>query len=600
MWLTPQPNDPAQLAFGETYADFAPTPPPIGPVAIDAGAPPCAAGTFTSADGARCYLPRWITFLSGGFDPQYTKGRGVYMVDVGTGQTLWDFAQPAGAASACTDASDPRCHLNFPVASTVSMMIWGDREARQLPAGKRVFDTATFGDTGGQLWVLRFSEPGRIDAGTGKVTNWFGARIFQQGKGAATPECALGFCGAQPFFYGTANVQLLANGSYRVLAGTGDRFNVLDAAGGACGPDNPRACLLKGCSVKLEGAAAGTAGATYGVDGLLGSQAYRMVGNAGCAATDASTFSRTDTPGGGAACTGVTSKIDRYTISCPRAVTCSGQDESTSKITSIECDVAGGAVTCRSRPTNEPGIPIDVKGNPDRRNWYYSVRVFEDAGARKIFKTLAEATAYDAARLSEATLVDINAADAGGSFATADQPGWKYDFDHGGAVAATGVRIGTQDFEIYRNDERVASSTAVEAGCTFFNTLQTATPRDALDDVTMCSVNSPCKAGKAQLSYTYGLHPGTGGKCMYVDGLIARSSTSETLVPPHIGKLVVYASSGQLSFGLTSVRVPQGGSNIALGEVEDIASSAGWLPPDRALHDCRHQPGGGPAPANCK
>jgi hypothetical protein len=333
---------------------------------------------------------------------------------------------------------------------------------------------------------------------------------------------------------------------------------------------------------------------------MLGSQAYRMVANASCAATDTTAYSRTDTAGGGASCTGVTARVDRYTITCPRAVTCSGADESTTKLTSIECAVTGGAVSCRPTSTNESGIPIDVKGNPDKRNWFYSVRVFEDAGARMIFDDLPGAIAYDQARLSEASLVDINAADGGGSFATPDSAGWKYYFDHGGAFAAQAITIAGQAHDIYRNDERVASATAVEAGCTFFNTMQTATPRDALDDVTLCPVNSPCKAGRAQLSYTYGLHPGTGGKCMYVDGVIVRSSKSETLVPPHIGKLVVYASSGQLSFGLTSIRVPQGGSNIALGEVEDIASSAGWLPPDRALHDCRHASGAGPAPTSCR
>ena len=148
-------------------------------------------------------------------------------------------------------------------------------------------------------------------------------------------------------------------------------------------------------------------------------------------------------------------------------------------------------------------------------------------------------------------------------------------------------------------DERNASVSAVEASCTFWNTMQTAVPDDAWDLTTECPVNSPCKAAKTQISFLYGASPSTGDLCLYINGSPTRTQMNQTLVPPHIGKLVAYVSSGQVSFGLTSVRIPQGGANVALGAAQDVSSPVQWLPVDKATHDCRHAPKDKP-PLNCK
>jgi type IV pilus assembly protein PilY1 len=598
LWLYPQPNDPEELSFGETYVDFLPKPPPIGPVRIDAGAPPCTGNRqeYGASTGTRCFEERWIAFLSGGFDPQYTKGRGVHMVDIATGDEIFDFSQASvtgsafsASAGACTTNSDPRCHLNYPVAATVGMMMWG-KQSKFLSAASvdGYFDTATFGDTGGQLWTLRFNDPAILDPVTKKATNWFGARVFQNGLTGSTPACGLDYCGGQPIFYITSNVPLAANGMYRTLTGTGDRFNLLDPVGGTCGPDNIRACMLKGCTVKLDDGAGG-AGAVYGAD-LLGTQSYHMDHPALCSGLAPATYTWTGTASG-ATCSTLTSRIDNLSISCPSTKTCSGTAEATRKKTSVTCT----AGNCDESAGNESGIPIDTKGNPDKRNWFFSIQVFEDTGARIPFKTAAEALAYDQARLKETDLVNINLHDqspATNPTATPDGRGWSYFYDHGEPSATTpwDIIINGAGYHIYRTDERTASVSAVAGSCAFWNTMQVGVPSGSFDATTECPINSPCKAGKAQTSYLYGASPGTGDLCMYIDNALARQQKNETLVPPNMGKLVAYVNSGQVSFGLTSVRVPQGGSNIALGKVQDLASQMQWLPVDKRLHACRHAP----------
>jgi type IV pilus assembly protein PilY1 len=474
------------------------------------------------------------------------------------------------------------------------MMMWGN-EANFLSeaAVQGYFDTATFGDTGGQLWTLRFADPGVgwTPGGGGKVTNWFGARAFQHGLNASTPPCGLGYCDGQPFFYITSNLPLAANGLYRTLAGTGDRFNLLDPVGGTCGPDNLRACLIKGCTVTLADGTAVGPGAVYGVEPLLGKQSYKMNHPASCTVVDPANYRFDVTAPGGAACTTVTAKVDGITISCPNTKTCSGVAETTRKSASVVCT----AGACDAASTNEYGIPIDTKGNADKRNWFFSVQVFERAGARRIFRTLDEAKAYDTARLKEGDLKNVNAYDANpipANLASPEGKGWSYFFDHGEPSTSTPwtVSMGGVDHMVYRTDERTASVSQVEAGCTFWNTMQTGLPVGSRDPTTECPINSPCKAGRAQISYLYGALPGTGGHCLRVDGDLARSQKHETLVPPHIGKLVAYVSEGQVSFGLTSVRVPQGGANVQLGSAQDLAAPVQWLPVDRDAHACRHAP----------
>ena len=74
------------------------------------------------------YEERWVVLLAGGFDPQYVRGRGVFMLDVWTGKELFDFSYPEPGTTLASD--DPRLALRFPIAATPGMVPVGpEREA---------------------------------------------------------------------------------------------------------------------------------------------------------------------------------------------------------------------------------------------------------------------------------------------------------------------------------------------------------------------------------------------------------------------------------------------------------------------------------------
>ena len=128
LWIYPQPNDPESLTFGETYDDYLPAPPPIGPVrlatdgASDVHTDTLSVNVPTSATPVP-YHEKWVAFLNGGFDPQYLRGRGVHMVDVWSGEEIFDFSFPGSGSTVASD--DPRRNLKFPVPGVVGMTGWG-------------------------------------------------------------------------------------------------------------------------------------------------------------------------------------------------------------------------------------------------------------------------------------------------------------------------------------------------------------------------------------------------------------------------------------------------------------------------------------------
>jgi type IV pilus assembly protein PilY1 len=585
LWIYPQPNSAESLDFGETYGDYLPRPPPIGPVRLKAGAGTAAANTNTptmdDGSGVR-YHERWVVFLNGGFDPQYVRGRGVHMVDVWTGAEIFDF-------SYSSDTTTIQNALRFPVPATVGMVGWGPTAKRDSGGeinNNYFFDTATFGDAGGQMWVLRFHAPGTLN-GDGLATNWVGARAFQMGT--QTQDCKL--CAGQPFFYMTANIPLPANGAYRVYAGAGDRFNLLDTKGGTCGPDNIRACVLRGCTVTVDKT-------SNVLESFELASAARGLSQTACGA-----MTNDETTGTIAACA-ANGKAKIVISNCPSPASNNGST-GTTKDTQASCVQETDGYRCTRTAANE-GSKLalsDTNNGITLGNMYYSLLVFEDSGNRGIFETAPGASAYDGARLYlnetglnasyaltgswSPGLVPIAASDTTPTLATADSKGWVLYYNNGPTTTAD-----NHTYNVYWADERTSSGTSTLGRDIFWNTIQPAT-----GEVTSSNGNcdtSRCGTTQARrIAGKYGANVETGGLPQRLfdptSGQPVRSLRSALLVPTQADQPTVFVNQkGQIAVGLTAVNPERGATNVGQTDAIDPSQDYGVMEVSKTQHACRH------------
>jgi type IV pilus assembly protein PilY1 len=578
LWIYPQPNSADSLRTGETYNDFLPIGPPIGPVRLESTAADAPTMVVPGAAAPVPYEERWVAFLSGGYDPQYVRGRGVYMVDVWTGNKVWDFAYPASSAAATP--GDVRLNLNAPVPATVGMVMWGSSERRRRQIeNDGYFDTATFGDAAGQLWVLRFARPG--------PTGWTGARVLEM------PGCT-----NQPFFYLTANVPV-SGGIYRVLAGTGDRFNLLDTGGGVCGPDNIRACVQRGCTVRVSGTSStGTPYNQFSAPGL-GSITTGLAAGATCVATNSSA-------------TGANTGCDlfggaRIEISgCPSPDP-SNSATSTTKDFRMTCTDTATGYSCTYVGAQTPGEKLSLSNsrNPiTQRNWFFSLRVFEDGGDRMIFWDEAAARRYDAARLAVSSPTSVSAGitvidgavDAPTTLSSAAATGWAMYYNHGPSVT-----VADHTYPVNALDERTSSTSAVYGGI-FWNATQPASGTSSRTNTSgKCPNVALCTMENRRISYHYGADPTTGGPVMYdFSGVPVRSTKNTTLVPTMGDQPTVFVNQkGQVQVGLTAVNPEKGATNVNQGGTIDPAPGFGLVEMSRETHGCRHAGDATAAAAAC-
>jgi type IV pilus assembly protein PilY1 len=589
LWLFPQPGAKAVLNAGETYADFLPNPPPIGPVRVKADSVsgmPIASVTPSMVDSTGANVPyheRWVTFLPAGFDPQYQRGRGVHMVDVWTGQEIFDFSYPLPGSTVA--ATDPRWALKYPVAATVGMFMWGKLPQSPVASvwNEGYNDTATFGDVGGQLWVLRFGDPATLDPTTTLATNWLGGRVFQMGGRSG----AAGLCTNEPFFYMTINASIPGNDLLRVLAGTGDRYNLLDQFGGQCGPDNIRACLQRGCRVTMA-----DTGNQVG-DRDTGQRAQGSTRAACGAATT------TDALSAIATCSSV-SKSKVVIDNCPSYLNNQVPTTST-KDAEFGCTAGSGGLGCGPLGGTTPafGSTLQLSDSSNaitQINKFFSILVFDLIGDRTIFTTPGQAIAYDAARLTEADLVAIDGAlTTPATLSSGSDHGWVMNFNHAPTVTVDNVA-----YTVSRLDERTSSTSVFDPGagrCLNWNTSQ---PVSAATATGSCFV-STCKQLNRRVHYAYGADMETGASCLYGStGTLIRSTATVALVPPPAPQPTIFVNQkGQVQVSLTSVNTETGAKNTSSSAVSDPATVLEMLDMPRSLHDCRHANPNGPAP-NCQ
>jgi type IV pilus assembly protein PilY1 len=585
LWVWPQPRGQESLSNGQSFQEAVPAPPTIGPVRIDAsydyayGATAASPVINDSGGTTVAYHERWVTMLSGGFDMSFTRGHGVYMVDVWTGRLIWDFAQPAqGDASAAP--GDPRWELRFPIAATVGMVHTGPQGMEEGSASpsydKHFFDTASVGDLGGQLWVLRFFNPGRINRITGKVDNWFGARLYQGGRVGCASACL-----GQPFFGITGNVVNSTSRTYRILVGTGDRFNLLDTDGGMCGPDNIRACYLKGCTVSLAGVGqnagnigtyTGQSSAITGANACFPMQNSRTTSALSCATTAAGT---------------------QVVISaCPNPDP-TANDVDTTFTQGVTCTPENQTFSCTPYAANDEGVKLRLQNTIAGGNRFFSFLVFNVPGQgsgdvrRAVFNDYAGALRYDAARLTDASpsLVAIDGSSLPGDtpkpkYASLLDDGWYYYFTHRDSVTIGGVTYTRNPI-----DERVVGGAVSFAGRVFFTTLQ---PLPAVE----ATSKSPCKPNRVQYSYLYGAMV-TSGMPALVDesGLFyLRPIERNSPVPPQPPVPHYFVDSeGRYQRAMLSMPPGSPPTSIGVGGPQDPTLDFGWIHVDQILHQCRHR-----------
>ncbi|HUJ27503.1 MAG TPA: hypothetical protein VLW85_15870 [Myxococcales bacterium] len=229
LWTWPPPCSTEELVWGETFGQFSPRPPPIGPVLLQ---------TSNSAGqpnyGVDHTEERWAVFLNGGHSPYNTRGRGAALLDVYTGAPLFE-------ALYNPTATDPSAQMRFGFAATAAMVDYGVSNSF-VPDG--FFDTAILGDEGGQLWTFRFAAPGHINGTTGLVDNWAFGRAFEPASQAPNDTRY-----HNPIYTVASTTVETDNGWLRAYVGSGDRSHVRSQNGGDCRPDDPMTCMKSGCTL---------------------------------------------------------------------------------------------------------------------------------------------------------------------------------------------------------------------------------------------------------------------------------------------------------------------------------------------------------------
>jgi len=572
LWLYPQPGAKESLTFGETYNDVLPTAPPIGPVRVATGSgtyPTFADSPPYTYDGSNTpFHETWVALLSGGYDPQYVRGRGVHMVDVWTGREIWDFSYPANPASVSSD--DPRLALRYPIPAVVGMVAWGVNE--KLPdvtlPRDNYFDTATFGDAGGQLWTLRFHVPAKLDT-NGLATNWFGARMFQMG---GPTGCKL--CSGQPFFYVTANAPTPADRVLRTYAGTGDRFALTENRGGTCGPFNLRACIMRGCTVTVTQASnlLSAPGPGYAQRGLSAVACNDLV--------------NTQLDGGAASCT-IDGKA-RIEITCPGGLV------GTPKDTAVSCTELADGYTC-TKTRDTKGSQLAPAGVPPVGNWFFSLRAF-DGAAHPIFTTADEAKKYDAARYwitqngairatSGIPLVDATGLTGSG---TEDGPGWAMFYNLPATLPVEGVTA-TVDWR----DEKTSSGTTIQGNVVSWNTvIPPLTVSENTATSSSCRVSQCTQGTDRRINFAYAADGVTGAALGFVfdnTPTLKRSTSSFRLVPAQALQTTYFVDKqGKVQKAMVGVSPEQGAMSIAASDPEDPVTEGGSLIIDKELYECRY------------
>jgi type IV pilus assembly protein PilY1 len=400
LWMYPPPCSPDEQIFGQSWAQYAPHAPPIGPVLLqtsDTNGPKRTPGT-TAFDHTE---ERWVVFLNGGHSPWNTRGRALAMLDVFTGVPLFKATYDS--------SSSPASGMKFGFSAPVAMV---DYNSGDTSATDGFFDAAVVGDEGGQIWTAHFLDAGHVNTSTGLVDNWIFARAFEtdSSSGVADPRFH------QPIFTLASTTIQPNNGTLRAFVGTGDRAHIRSTGGGDCRPDDPASCVAAGCTVS---SALTIDNGTNHYASTYASAASNSVTNPAFAAPTQSISTTSND------CNTVTANETMRVSNCTAAFP---KDEN------LTFSCSGSPSVCTDTPFNlpRPDVNRGVAPSDTHDNYFMGLAILTGTvGSPQKSRRLdssADVSTYDSQRLQLSDLTNVTAATATISSASGgaarDSAGW--------------------------------------------------------------------------------------------------------------------------------------------------------------------------------
>jgi len=581
LWSFPPPGSQDVQWMAQSWSDFSPRPPPIGPVrlALD--------GNERDRNG-RAFEERWIAMLNGGYDPTLASGNAVWMVDVWTGAVVWRFTDD--------DFKSQNGYSNgtsmYAIPGAVALVDMGDPSQPSFD-GDGYFDTATWGDMGGNIFVARFHEPGVLDATTHRVTNWYAARTFEEQRRTDDQQYATG---RSPIFFMTANTFDPQGKALHTYVGSGNRERIMQQ-GEACGPDNLFGCCRGGCSVTDS-----TTVDNYGACGFTNH--FRCESGKMMRDTTASTC----TGSGAASC--AASPGNAFTSTVTLQYTCPDVSPRTDTAT-VSCDVNGNCPTLTT--IGDAPVVTSFAGACPKSRFFgvlaygrYTEKTFTDATTAIRFERnryTDTRNAFTGSGLCTSTGGNCNLVDTTYAvthvnvpfatcgtrtdgvtqttcYATSEDPGWFYEYGDNCPTNNCG------NLAACRN-EKSGSAAQILFGCTVWNGFVPVGAQTG-DDPCSGKVGTPLVFGYAA-NYLSGVPSGACGYTVSPDTLLYRASQRDTVAPPS-GGIFRVAVSAKGEVGYSSLQIDPGAAptSIQPGTRSDIAEPVYWLEVPRQLHDCRH------------
>jgi type IV pilus assembly protein PilY1 len=578
LWMYPNACDSEAYNFGQSWMNFSPKPPSIGPVRLK------------NDNRARGWDERWITFLNGGYSNDLLRGRGVYLVDIWTGERLWSFvaemdAADGGGGKGGADYEGSVRDMLAPVAAAPAMLDVGAMQSIKADQDG-FFDTVVVGDLGGQVWVFRMYEPG-IKPADGQVTNWFGARALELDRSDSDTRSDRKLGLKTPFFNIASNTIQTETGWLRTFLGTGDKQNIRDKETSACGIDNLLACTRLGCKVKID--------TKIKVDGYELKQTIHYedgrVKNSRAKPKDKKSSD---------SCSAAEMSITKLDVHCNAGHGGTTKDnwfEKQNQSVTMSCDAQSGwdcemASVWDTKDHGEFEVTDEgLAALP--RNRYFGF--FSYGGTERVFDSKESALAYDGLRLTDRStyspsepctrekciLTDVTIPESDFSTTTIDGKTVRY-------VPADKLKkadpLGPGWFIEYASlDEKTAAGSSILVGTVFWPSL---VPPEGEQEA--CGPALTGDIGRSwQADYLTGA-PDTAESFRIPQGYIQAKSRAVAAPPPEPASVISLSKTGAVSYGI--IVTDPGAPPVAetLKTQRDLTSEIYWLEVPRSLHECRH------------